>query len=71
MSQKSIKNPAPYVPPKCWVGDAAKVVYSDELDAENAARYNEARSGLKRGALQVYKCDLANHWHIANRKERR
>ena len=60
---------APFEPPKCWVGDKQKIIYDSEDDAEDAARLSEYEHGLPQYSLHAYKCDMGNHWHIANVKK--
>lgn len=56
-----------YEPKKCWVNEAHKVCYDDEIDAEGAARLVEHEHGLKCNSLSVYKCEFGDHWHLANK----
>lgn len=43
-----------------------KIIYDSEEDAEDAARLSEFEHGLPQYSLHAYKCDMGNHWHIAN-----
>lgn len=66
MSRTQNNRPAPYNPPRCWVGDKNKVCYPDEITAEMSARLVEAEHGLAANSLNCYRCEYGNHWHLAN-----
>lgn len=59
-----------YNPKLCWVGDKQKICYDSEEDAEDAARLSEYQHGLPPHTLHAYKCDMGDHWHIANKKKK-
>ena len=62
-------NPTIYKPKKCWVGGEAKICYTDEAEAAQAARLNEFERGLPTGFLTVYKCEYGNHYHLASKNK--
>ncbi|MCL2095212.1 hypothetical protein FWH13_03800 [Candidatus Saccharibacteria bacterium] len=51
-------------PPRCYVGDRAKIIYKTAEDAEVAARNAEIDHQLPPGSLQPYKCEYADHYHL-------
>ena len=61
------KNPKPYEPEKCWVGDTHKVCYPDEETAEMSARLSEFEHKLPPNTLTTYKYEYGNHWHLAHK----
>lgn len=68
MSRAQNNRPAPYNPPRCWVGDKNKISYPDEETAEMSARLVESEHGLEAGSLSCYHCEYGDHWHLANKK---
>lgn len=70
MSRAHNKQPVPYNPPKCWVGDKHKVCYPDQETAEMSARLVESEYKLKAGTLSCYRCEYGNHWHLANKAQK-
>ncbi len=71
MSRAQNKRPAPYNPPKCWVGNKHKICYPDEETAEMSAALVEAEHGLPSGTLSYYHCEYGNHWHLANMSQQK
>ncbi len=71
MSRAKNNRPAPYDPPRCWVGDKNKICYPDEETAEMSAHLVEAEHGLPAGSLSYYHCEYGDHWHLANNKKDR
>lgn len=69
MSTTRQVNQGQYHPKMCWVGEKQKICYDSEEDAEDAARLSEYEHGLPIYSLQAYKCDMGNHWHIANKRK--
>ena len=67
MRKKKLEPNVKYEPPRCWVGEQQKVIYEREEDAEMAARWMEGEFGLEPQSLTVYRCEYAEHWHVANR----
>jgi len=62
MTKKSFSGK--YEPPRCWVGDAHKIIYPTREEAELAAKvaeYDHHTSGLT-----VYKCEYGDHWHLSS-----
>jgi len=55
-----------YQPDRCWVGDTQKICYSTEQEAVQAARLAEHDHQLPLGSLSVYRCEYADHWHLAS-----
>ncbi len=70
MSRAQNKQPTPYNPPKCWVGNKHKVCYPDQETAEMSARLVEVEHGLKVGTLTCYHCEYGDHWHLASSPQR-
>ena len=70
MSRAHNKQPTPYNPPKCWVGDKHKVCYPNQETAEMSARLVESEYKLKAGTLSCYRCEYGNHWHLANKAQK-
>ena len=68
MRKKKVEAGVKYEPLRCWVGEQQKVVYETREDAEMAARWMEGEFGLEAGRLTVYRCEYADHWHVANGK---
>lgn len=68
MSRAQNNRPAPYNPPRCWVGDKNKVCYPDQETAEMSARLVEAEHSLPANSLTCYHCEYGDHWHLANKK---
>ena len=56
-----------YEPKRCWVNERQKICYADRDEAERSARLVEFEHGLAPGALDVYKCEYGEHWHLANK----
>lgn len=64
MNRHNHLNPSlQYEPERCWVGDAAKIVYATREEAECAAEVAGYDHGVKLG---VYKCEYGDHWHLTS-----
>lgn len=52
-----------YEPKRCWVGEAAKIIYDTREEAEAAAKVAGYDHGVELG---VYKCEYGDHWHLTS-----